>query len=121
MQSGAGARTVAAASSPLIREIAPLQFGTIVQLDMPIDPATGTTAGTAFVQFSSAQETQKALQTTNGFQLDRTHTLRVYPYSDILLAERTDPTYREPSETDFPQLAAVKHAARCVSVVPCTG
>lgn len=56
-----------------------VQLGTIVEggLQMPLDEASGSTLGFAFVNFASREEAEKAIAATNNWNFDKAHALKV--------------------------------------------
>lgn len=56
-----------------------VQLGSIVEggLQMPLDEATGSTLGFAFVNFASREEAEKAIAATNNWNFDKAHALKV--------------------------------------------
>lgn len=62
------------------------QFGETLSLDdinMPIDPATKKTGGFCFIKYKSPETAEKAVLTTQDFQLDKRHVFKVNLYSDM--------------------------------------
>jgi len=59
------------------------QFGTIVELDMPKDPAKGASQGFAFIHFSQESEAVSAIAKANGYKLDKSHTFVVTSFGDF--------------------------------------
>ncbi|CAM9273504.1 unnamed protein product, partial [Ectocarpus fasciculatus] len=74
------------------------QFGetlTVDDIDMPVDPSTKKTGGFCFIKYKSKETAEKAVLTTQGFQLDKRHVFDVNLYSDMYKYVDTPENYQE--------------------------
>lgn len=76
------------------------QAGKIIDLDMPLNSNDQTT-GFAFVEYESELQANIAIKSFNDFALDKRHTLKVSPYSDIEKYLNAPETYTPPKIEDF--------------------
>lgn len=62
------------------------RMGTIAEdgLTHPFDKTTGLTKGFAFVNFLNPQDAKQAAATLNGWQLDKSHLIKVPPFLSLL-------------------------------------
>jgi len=79
------------------------QMGQIAEdgLNMPFDEAKGTSYGFAFVNFCSPEEATKAVEVTDGWSLDKAHTLRVIRYSALAEYQAVPDEYEPPQKPEF--------------------
>ena len=77
------------------------QMGEIVQLEMPFEEGSSTTAGCAFIAFQTAEDAKKAILNVNQFALDKRHTLLVNEYDDVDKFIETPDVYTIPEKTPF--------------------
>jgi translation initiation factor 3 subunit B len=68
---------------------------------MPIDEATGETHGFAFVNYLLPEDAKKAVQTLNGWAMDKTHTLSVLPYGRLEQLAVVPEEYAPPEPLPF--------------------
>lgn len=80
-------------------------YGTIVPegfyLPTQGEGAAAMTCGYAFIEYSSADEAQRAVQEGNNKRLDAAHTLSVNLYDDVTRFEQADEEYTPPTADDF--------------------
>jgi len=79
------------------------QMGKITDggLHMPFDDAKDKSLGFAYINFSAAEEAQKAVLSINGWNLDKAHALKVSLYEDLKKFQAVPDVYEPPHKPEF--------------------
>ncbi|CAM9114276.1 unnamed protein product [Ectocarpus fasciculatus] len=79
------------------------RMGTIADdgLTHPFDKTTGLTKGFAFVNFLNPQDAKQAAATLNGWQLDKSHLIKVYPFEQLARLRSLPEEYESPEPKPF--------------------
>lgn len=68
---------------------------------MPFDEEAGSTIGVCFVEYESADDAKKAIEVTQGYQLDKNHKFSVVSYTEAMELEDVPDMYEEPAPPDY--------------------
>jgi len=87
------------------------QIGTIAEdgLHIPIDDATKSTKGFAFVEFTTKEAADLAVQQLNGFKLDKAHVFNVVKFDDFKTYDSVTDEY-QPPEVKIPEMKDNLHS-----------
>lgn len=75
-------------------------MGQIKDLNIPLDDA-GNTKGYAFIEYTTAESAETAVQKTNGYRLDKSHVFAVHHYEDFQKYLNVSDTYQQPEPKPY--------------------
>eukprot|EP00039_Didymoeca_costata_P018547 m.333935 g.333935 ORF g.333935 m.333935 type:complete len:656 (+) comp17247_c0_seq1:73-2040(+) len=76
-------------------------FGTVVQINMPINKENNKGMGFCFVEFSTKEQALEAVSLGNGYRLDKRHLFKITSMADFEKYINTPEEWQPPSDEEF--------------------